>query len=110
MTDLAPIRRDYARNILERAGISSPRLEEAFAATFEMMQVMDDVLRHPAAAAFSRHPVTPYLAHSRAQTSCSARPEGRVPRLHFTVARPIPVPSKWAAAWRRENTPNSLSA
>ena len=35
MTDLAPIRRDYARNILERAGISSPRLEEAFAAPAE---------------------------------------------------------------------------
>lgn len=31
MTDLAPLRRTYARTILERAGISSPRLEEAFA-------------------------------------------------------------------------------
>jgi protein-L-isoaspartate(D-aspartate) O-methyltransferase len=31
MTDLAPIRRDYARKILERADVSSLRLEDAFA-------------------------------------------------------------------------------
>lgn len=32
MSDLAAIRRDYARMIMERAGVSSPRLEAAFAA------------------------------------------------------------------------------
>ncbi len=31
-SDAADIRRDYARNILERAGVTSPRLEDAFAA------------------------------------------------------------------------------
>lgn len=31
MTDLAALRREYARKILARAGVSSPRLEEAYA-------------------------------------------------------------------------------